>query len=158
MKERNLDDAINEKARFGFTWTRGCEVRKLDAKHCQASRKKRSPQKKQNRKRRRNKKAIPSVSVVVYLNGNETGNRTSSLAGSRERGVIVESLSSSRVSASTAGSSRRNENVSRASRTFSGNLDAIYVLLLSLLLHYYCEIIISYEWCNMNNDCCVSCR
>ena len=125
MKERNLDDVINERARFGIASTRNCEVRKLDAKHCQASRKKRSPQKKQNRKRRKNKKVIPSVSVVVYLSGNETGDRTSSLTGSRGGGVIVESLSSSRVSASAVGSSRRNENVSRASRTFSGNLDGM---------------------------------
>ena len=101
-KEKNLDEAINEKARFGFTSTRGCEVRKLDIKYCRASRKKRSPQKRQNGRRRRNRNVVPSVSIVVYSNRNQRSDNTSSSADRQETGVIVESLSSSRVAVSGA--------------------------------------------------------
>ena len=94
-KEKNLDEAINEKARFGPTSTRGCEVRKLDIKSCRASRKKRSPQKRQNGRRRRNRNVVPSVSIVVYSNRNQRGD-------GQEREAIVESLSSSRVAVSGA--------------------------------------------------------
>ena len=100
-KEKNLDEAINEKARFGPTSTRGCEVRKLDIKSCRASRKKRSPQKRQNG-RRRNRNVVPSVSIVVYSNRNQRSDDTSSSADRQEREVIVESLSSSRVAVSGA--------------------------------------------------------
>ena len=101
-KEKNLDEAINEKARFGSTSTRGCEVRKLDIKSCRASRKKHSPQKRQNGRRRRNRNVVPSVSIVVYSNKNQRSDSTSSSADRQEREAIVESLSSSRVAVSGA--------------------------------------------------------
>ena len=96
-KEKNLEEVISEKARFGSASTRGCEVRKLDVKYCRASRKKRSPRKRQNGRRRRNRNAIPSVSIVVYSNGNQRSDGASSSAGRQGREDFLESLSSSRV-------------------------------------------------------------
>lgn len=107
-KEKNLEEVISERARFGFTSTRGCEVRKLDVKYCRASRKKRSPRKRQNGRRRRNRRAIPSVSIVVYSNGNQRSDGALSSAGRQGREDFLESLSSSSVV------------VSRTSRVSSG--------------------------------------
>ena len=122
MKERYLDAVINDEARRGHPSTRGCEVRKLDAEHCQASRKKRSPQKRQSRGgRRRNRKTVPSVSVVVYVNRNERSDGTLPSSGRRDERVIAESLSTGRFSLSAVVSSPNNGNSSIASRHSSGN-------------------------------------
>ena len=121
MKERNLDVVINRKARLGVASTRGCEVRKLDFKHCQKSRKKRSPQKRQSREKRRNKKRTPSVSVIVYLNGNESSDVSLPMSSRQGEGSIVEALGNLRISGSAVGTSRNNEDFLRSSRPSSGN-------------------------------------
>ena len=116
MKEKNLDKVINENAGHRSA-TRGCEVRKLDAKHCRISRKKLSKQKKRNRKhtKRRNRRAIPSVSIVVYVNRNTTS--AAALKSSTGEETVSRALSNLGIR-----SSQSNENEFRTSRQSSGKI------------------------------------